>query len=202
MFNDSWSIWYGIYLPSASGYVSIYKSFNFFHFDLVIIFLYSFPWNQTTPIGYLAELCFHLVSAQVYLLSNGIFLLLFISICWNHRTFYIMFQHSIDGLSQTKKETDKVLLCDLIRFHMSIKKWVSIWFEGFSKDFFFIFIIKLVLSKDNILFKEESEWNKFLIFFSWFLETADVFSFYILIQLICSMILLASMTLQLESVYV
>lgn len=85
--------------------------------------LYSLPWDQTKPLGYMGEALFFNAAGQAYTISNGVFLILFISMCIYHRVFYDMFSHSIDKWNHRNKNhcPDKILR-HLIRFHISIKE--------------------------------------------------------------------------------
>lgn len=83
-----------------------------------LIFIFSLPWNQTTPAGYFAEMCVSILFSYVYLILTGIPLLLFISMCIHHQAFLEMFKHWIGKSVQC----DAKLLCDLIRFHISAKE--------------------------------------------------------------------------------
>lgn len=78
----------------------------------------SLPWNQTTYLGYFAELILLIPLAYGYMIINGTFLLLFISICMHHQVFYKMFKHSTDGM----KKCNRKFLCDSMRFHILAKK--------------------------------------------------------------------------------
>lgn len=66
--------------------------------------------------------------AEAYLIVNGVFLLLFISMCLQHQAFYGMVQHSLNEFDHHSHHSDggranKEFLCKLIRFHIMIKKW-------------------------------------------------------------------------------
>lgn len=91
------------------------KPLPFFH--------YSLPWNQSTYLGYFAEMTFDAVNYESYLLVNGVILLFFMFMCYHHQAFYEIFKRSIaeidccyDGINFSKKN-----LCDFIEFHISIK---------------------------------------------------------------------------------
>lgn len=92
-------------------------------YEVKIPIVPSTPWDQQTPIGYFAIILFSNLAAQAYLLTNGITLLLFISICLQHRAFYKVVEHSLRKLDyKDGKRLDKESLCKLIRFHMMIKE--------------------------------------------------------------------------------
>lgn len=94
---------------------SIQVVYNLFR-SLIINF--SFPWDQTTYVGYVTEIIATVLIVCGYLILNGIPLLLFISICLHHRAFYRVFKQKIDKI----KQWDEIFLCDLVRFHASVKK--------------------------------------------------------------------------------
>lgn len=85
--------------------------------------VYSSPWDQHTLLGYTIELFFQILNTEGYFLFSGSLLLLFISMCWHHQTFYKMFQHSTQQLNhRDKKRDDHEHITELIRFHVSIKE--------------------------------------------------------------------------------
>lgn len=75
-------------------------------------------WNQTTYFGYFGEVISLSLGAGTYLIASGAVMLLFISVCLHHRAFFKIFEHTIDTL----KQCDKKSLCDLIRFHVTVKE--------------------------------------------------------------------------------
>lgn len=86
---------------------------------------HSLPWNQTSALGYLGEVATSTASGQGYLILNGSTMVLFISICLHHRTFYKMFHHIIQKLGQPDKvQSDHETLCHSIRFHLMVKEWL------------------------------------------------------------------------------
>lgn len=78
----------------------------------------SLPWNQTTYLGYFAELLLLIPLAYGYMIINGTFLLLFISICMHHQAFHKMFKQSTNRTDKC----DSKFLCDLMRFHVLAKE--------------------------------------------------------------------------------
>lgn len=69
------------------------------------------------------ELIFDFFFAASYLIGNGTFFLMFIGICLHDVSFFEIFQHSLEKLDETEVTRDKEqLLCDLIRFHILVKK--------------------------------------------------------------------------------
>lgn len=145
---------------------------------------FSLPWNQTTLVGYAEELCFSIPVGFGYFFVNGVFSLLFISICQHHQAFYKMFKHSVVK-SKPKRpngtnQSDAKFFYDLIRFHTSVKE-LSIALK----------ISRVILSMISIFF---------LHFCSWFLHTADVYSSFNAILLIPQEIMLAISLFYLEYV--
>lgn len=81
------------------------------------------PWNQMTPFGYFAEICFALITAFAYMVANGPLLLLFISMCFHHVAFYKRFQYTTEKLNSSDNIFNvEQYLCELIRFRISAKK--------------------------------------------------------------------------------
>lgn len=87
-------------------------------------FVYSLPWDQTTPPGYWGFIVYSAFSGLSYLLFNGAILLFFISICWYHQAFYEQFCDLISKLNdQHRNQDSKTIVCDLIRFHIRVKRY-------------------------------------------------------------------------------
>lgn len=82
------------------------------------------PWNQTTVIGYLGEDFYIIYFASIYGIVAGLILLLFISICIFHLTFYKMIEHLINEWNQNRHRfpNDEQFVRDLIGFHVEIKE--------------------------------------------------------------------------------
>lgn len=86
----------------------------------------SLPWNQQTPIGYIAETCLSMMICEAYLFVNGSIFQLFIAFCLHHRAFYQIFQYNLFKLERIQDDGKvKEQLCKLIRFHIEIKGWAS-----------------------------------------------------------------------------
>lgn len=88
-----------------------------------IYFLFSLPWNQQTIVGYIFEIFADIFFAEGYLFSNGILLLMFISICLHHKAFHDMLRISarkLDGHDKDKK--NKAICCNLVCFHVQVKR--------------------------------------------------------------------------------
>lgn len=95
---------------------------------------FSLPWNQHTNIGYFWEICYDLVTAEVYVFSGAMFIILFVSLCYHHRAFFKIFQHSLHTFDRSDEaRNDEILLFQLIRFHVTIKEWELPKKESFSK---------------------------------------------------------------------
>lgn len=153
------------------------------------MFSCSLPWNQHTMFGYFWEICIHIYCAECYLFTNGIFLLLFISMCQHHQKFYKMLRLSVDKIDRNVKE----LLCNLIRLQIQVKQWVL---HQAAYEFFFLCSIVLIFPYLQLFLS-----HLFQLFTPrWFTDTANVFSQYILIQLISSMGILATAVFQIDMV--
>lgn len=84
---------------------------------------HSLPYNQTTPLGYFGDVVASIAIGQGYLITSGSIMILFISICLHHRTFFNMFQHFTRKLDQSNRnQSDHECLCHLIRFHLMVKE--------------------------------------------------------------------------------
>lgn len=84
----------------------------------------SLPWNQTTAIGYFGETCLEAMIGYALATSSGSLLIFFISMCLHHRAFRKMFDHSLQKFNRSvkKKPESAKFLCNLIRFHISVKE--------------------------------------------------------------------------------
>lgn len=88
-----------------------------------LIFSYRLPWDNSTLIGFVAEICSILNCYHSYNIVNGSTMLLFISICLHHQAFFKMVQHSISKIDRNvHRQNYDQLLCELIHFHTSAKK--------------------------------------------------------------------------------
>lgn len=110
------------------------------------------------------------------MLFNGPILLLFISFCLHHLAFYKMFRQSLLKLSEVNKVKDtEQFICELIQFHSLVKMSVPYCFINSE---FLVLIASII--------------------FSWFQDTASVYSPLILIQLICNVPFLACVVFQFD----
>lgn len=107
---------------NSFGYCVYHLNKNLTKFNLIFTSFYSdkrrLPWDQTTPWGYFGETLYHLFVGEMYLLTNGAFLLLFISLCLHHRAFYQMFDNFVrkmDYPDENRNDTRHVW--KLIKFH-------------------------------------------------------------------------------------
>lgn len=97
---------------------------NFGNYFLIFYkyFHFRFPWDQQTLIGYLAEIFLVIYIAGFYVVINGLFITLFISMCLQHSAFYKMFRHFVQKLDDPGKNRDnEELICKLIEFHTTTK---------------------------------------------------------------------------------
>lgn len=79
---------------------------------------FSLPWNQATNMGYFGEMLLCTFTCTGYLISNGIPLVLFLSLCVHHQAFAKIFKHK----SNKSVKCDAKMLCGLINFHISAKE--------------------------------------------------------------------------------
>lgn len=85
--------------------------------------VFSLFWNQKTPLGYFAEIIFDIIVGDAYLMTNGTFLLLLVSMCLVEQAFYQIFEHYLIELSYIGEKPKKINhLCALIRFHNTVKR--------------------------------------------------------------------------------
>lgn len=83
------------------------------------------PWNCTTPFGYFNEFLLNTIAGQSYIFTNGVLVLLFISMCWHHQAFFRMYHRSlIEFEHEEENRNDKRFLCDLIQFQNMAKEYV------------------------------------------------------------------------------
>lgn len=168
-------ILFAFHTRKHSNGVKIEPSKRIFSFEI----FFRLPWDQQTSLGYFGETCYFVVVSLTYLTINGTFMLLFISMCLHDYAFYQMFQHFIRKWHESDANRNgAAFLCKLIRFHVSVKKWVWSTFWAFNQNL-------------NVFFE---------FFFSWFLMSADVYSRIVMIQLLCSMIMMACAFFQLDLV--
>lgn len=96
---------------------------SFIVFSWSLKWYHSFPWNQQTPFGYAADILFQLDFAMSYYYSNGVVVVLFVSMCLHHRGFFKIIQNSLRKLDHLdKSRNDAAFLTNLIQFHNSTKE--------------------------------------------------------------------------------
>lgn len=84
---------------------------------------FRLPWNQTSALGYAQDLFVEVLIGEAYMIFNGSFLLLFISICLHHQAFYKIFQLAVRKLDfSDRNQSDETTMCQLIRFHILVKE--------------------------------------------------------------------------------
>lgn len=141
------------------------------------------PWNQQTMLGYFGETCYFVIVSLCYLSINGLFMLLFISLCLHKRAFYQMFRHSIrEWEASDANRNNFQFLRKLIQFHISVKRLV---------------LFPFLVSSLQI---EETLTVIYLGIYSWFLMSIEVYSRIVMIQLLCSMIMMSCAFFQLDLV--
>lgn len=138
------------------------------------------PWNVETPLGYFGEIHFHIITGQSYLFIYGTNVLLFIAMCLHHRAFSQMYEHSLLKLEfVAKKPNNKQFLCHLIDFHSTVKRFVRLVANIFPFN-----------------------WNIFYTsyIYSWMLQSAEVYSPFVLVQLVCLTISISCIVFQFDMV--
>lgn len=178
--HHAWTFWRQIYLLSVQRAVSdihwtqTKKPMNWFY--LIHDCNYCncrLPWNQQTVIGFLGDLLVTIGAGSFYLLYNGIFVALFVSICLHHRAFYRMYECLVQRLDEPdNSRSDQEILREIVDLQVLTKEWVSILTHLFSEQA----IIEL---------------NCCRFFPRWFFESAEAYSQIIMIQIIGSMLSLA-----------
>lgn len=139
------------------------------------------PWDQRTELGYFGEIVVSVLASNNYIFFNGLFLLLFVSLCFHHRAFYQMVEHSFHVLQRSNsRRIDKLFLSDQIRFHIIVREYVHV--QSYTQN-----VCTL-------------NYTKLQFVYSWFLDSADVYSPQLVGQMICCVILLASTIFQLDLV--
>lgn len=121
--------------------------------------------------GYFGEIFITMAFAYGYLIIHGISLILFISMCLHHQAFSKIFKHTIEKT----KECHAKFLRDLIGFHLTAKEYV-------------------VRCADISLIDQTKIMLNFMschVHCRWFLHSAHIYKSFVLVQLICSTIVLA-----------
>lgn len=87
-------------------------------------FICSVPWNQSTISGYFCTMLFTTAIVVAFMVVHGLLLVLFISICIQHRAFYQIVQELIAQWNCHPKEYHSAheFICRVIRFHISVKR--------------------------------------------------------------------------------
>lgn len=118
------------------------------------------PWNQSTLIGYLAEVFYGTFLCEVFIVATGSVLCLFMSMSWHHEAFFFMFRYSVRKLDKPEtNNNNKKIIFDLVRFHMMVKEWVSI-LKIFNR-----YVSLMIANKCSFIFKMVSRIGQSLQFF-------------------------------------
>lgn len=83
--------------------------------------MYSLPWDQKTFNGYLGEMLYSAMAGVFYMLVNGAFLFLFVSMCSHHQAFYKICQHSLRRFNDEKPSNEKLFLAIFVRRHIMVR---------------------------------------------------------------------------------
>lgn len=141
---------------------------------------FSLPWNQSTCLGYFGETIYSIPVGEAYLIANVSILTLFLVFCIHIEAFSEIFTDMIVKWNQHSDATEcneGKSIVDLIRFYLLVKKWVQ-------------------PGPQNVF-----QWpQNFHSRFRWFLQTAEIYSPLILIQLGNSMFVIALVLFQLDLV--
>lgn len=135
-----------------------------------IAFHFSLPWNQHTIIGWIAEILLCLYIAFPYVAYNYGFLTFFVVIGEFHRAFYLQFQNMIENMNLTAKRngSQKAHLCDIIRYHNSVKRYFKYFFYHFhSKKWISNSEFSVYFRKQQICTVKLSWFNWFTVLFLW-----------------------------------
>lgn len=102
-------------------FVFLYAAIQFFKKSMNVRF--RLPWNQQTIFGYVMEASYISYSSNWYYVISLALVVLFVPICWQHYAFHKIFEYKMNQFNNAvEHRNDKKFLCDLIRFHISIKK--------------------------------------------------------------------------------
>lgn len=116
------------------------------------------PWDQQSLRGWIGETVFSVISSSLYLHTNMVFLTFYIAICEFHQAFVEYFadlMKQIQGVNESSRV--KLMLCNVIRYHISIKRY-------FQKNTM-LFLCRLVrLSSPTLIL----HFLAFFFFFFWF----------------------------------
>lgn len=94
------------------------------HSILPFHIFFRLPWNQQTLRGWIYETIFSVISSSLYLHTNMVFLAFFIAICEFHQAFLKYFRALMKKIQTAdEKKHIKSLLCDVIHYHVSIKRY-------------------------------------------------------------------------------
>ncbi|XP_055309901.1 odorant receptor 47a-like [Sitodiplosis mosellana] len=126
---------------------------------LYLQFKLILPWNQYTPLGYVGETIFSVLTCEAYLIVNGAIMFLFISLAVHHEAFYKIFRLSVRKMGQSQKECrDKENLRNLIIFHNMAKSW---FFESAAVYSLLVMILLIcaMLALSCLLFQIDMEFK-------------------------------------------
>lgn len=128
------SVWFSWFMMGQFDVHYVYHSYRVMYVGYYVLVIenrfnsilfccinFSVPWNQRTLLGYLAESAFIVSFAETYFISNGAVAVPFLAICWHHQAFYQMFREKLNQLN-VESGNDKIVLCELIQFHTSVKE--------------------------------------------------------------------------------
>lgn len=123
----SWTIWFKTCVLHRKIYVSQIVPIIRRHFLNNFYFL-SFPWNQETLAGYIAEIGLTSIVGATYLFLNGAVLILLMSLTWILQSFSKMYRHTAQKIKTTHEiGSNEAILRKLIDFQNIGREWVEPW---------------------------------------------------------------------------
>lgn len=102
-----------------------HKYFFFTKLTNNLLFTYSLPWDQSTPLGYFGEVCVATSNELIFWIVAPQILFLFVFLCKNNFIFaemFVSFLDEFDELHKQKIQQKCDLLRKLIDFHNGIKR--------------------------------------------------------------------------------
>lgn len=101
------------------------------------------PWDQRSLSGWIYETVFSVISSSLYLHINVVFLTFFIAICEFNQSFSEYFDALLKEIPKMESRKQlKKLLCDIIQYHVSIKRYKKIQKFYKNRFLFLQFLLK------------------------------------------------------------
>ena len=123
----TWTIWCKTCVSRRKIYVSQIVPTIPRHF-LEYFYFRSFPWNEETLIGYIAENVLAAIVVVTYLFLNGAILILLMSLTWILQSFSEMYRNTAKKIKSTDENgNNEEILRKLIDFQNMAREWVEPW---------------------------------------------------------------------------